>query len=133
MDRASIVTIVVDAGEDSSPDDLDALTRQLGTELRELDIESVALASAGDAPEGAKSGDVAALGALVVQLFPSVVPPLIGLLQAWSLRGHGRSVTIKIASADRSIELQYPVGTSEAELDRLIARVTAALGTSSTT
>jgi hypothetical protein len=126
--NAPTLTLVVDGGHDIAPDDLDALTRQLRQEMEDLGVESVTQAPAGAAPDGTKSVEAVALGTLVVRLFPAVLPSLIGFLQAWSLRGQNRAIVIKVTSANRAVELQYPVGTDRAEFDHVLTQVTAALG-----
>jgi hypothetical protein len=130
--QAPALMLLVDAGHEISPDDLDALTRQLRKELEGLDVESVTQATGGVAPDGTKSAEAVALGTLVVRLFPAVLPALMGFLQAWALRGQNRAITIRVSSANRSLELQYPVGTDRAEFDHVLSKVTAALDESAT-
>jgi hypothetical protein len=123
----STLTLVVDGGPDISPDELDAVTRQLRSELEELDVDSVSIKQGDATPEGTKAGDATVLGALVMNLVPAVVPRLIEFLQAWSLRGQGRTVTIKVAAKNRSAELQFPVGTDHQELERLVEKISASM------
>ena len=121
------LTLQIDAGRDALADDLDALTRRLRDELGDLDLQSVSLVKEGAAPSGAKSAEAVTLGALAVTLLPSVLPKLVEFLQAWSLRGQNRTVKIKANVGDRSVELEYSAGTSEAALRGLIDAVTANL------
>ena len=120
------VTLLIDAGPDALPDDLDAITRRLRDELTELDLQSVALVR-GDAPAGTKSAEAVTLGALAITLLPSLLPKLIEFIQAWSLRGQNRTVRIKANVGDRSVELEYCPGTSEAALKSLIDAMTSRL------
>jgi hypothetical protein len=74
------------------------LLRQLRSELRELDVESVTTEPGGPAPDDAK-GDALTAGALIVALSASggVFVSLITTLQDWLGRHSGRhriSVTI---------------------------------------
>jgi len=122
------LTIHIDAGHEALPDDLDARTRTLRDELDELDLQSLTLArSPGAAPAGTKSAEAITLGALAITVLPSVLPRLMEFIQAWSLRGQGRSVKIKANIGERSIEVEYSPGTSEAALKDLIETLTSTL------
>lgn len=82
------------AAEDATMEDIDWMTRQLLSELRELDIESAELTKGGEAPAGAK-GDPFSIGSIALELLPSVLPSVFGLVQAWVARGQGRTVKFK--------------------------------------
>jgi hypothetical protein len=79
---------------DTSAEDIDWMTRQLLSELRELDVESVELTRGGAAPAGSK-GDPITLGSIAIEVLPAVLPSIIGLVQAWASRGRGRTVKFK--------------------------------------
>lgn len=80
---------------DTTEEDIDRMTRQLLSELRELDIESAKLATNEiPAPEGAK-GDLSAIGSIALELLPVAIPSVLGLIQAWVTRGQGRIVKFK--------------------------------------
>lgn len=79
---------------DTTEEDIDRMTRQLLSELRELDVESVKLASDVRTPEGAK-GDPTIIGSIALELLPVAIPSVISLVQAWVSRGHGRTVKFK--------------------------------------
>ena len=120
--------IHLDAGHDALPDDLETLTHTLRDELEQLDLQSLALVRAGGAaPAGTKSAEVMTLGALAITVLPSVLPKLIEFIGAWSLRGQNRTVKIKANVGDRSLELEYSAGTSEAALKSLIDTLTSKL------
>jgi len=82
------------SAQDTSSEDIDRMTRQLLSELRELDIESVELTKGGIAPAGSK-GDPITLGSIAIQVLPAVLPSVIGLVQSWAARGQGRTVKFK--------------------------------------
>jgi hypothetical protein len=102
-----------------APDpDLDAekgerLTRQLRTEIAELDVESVDLAAESSVPDGAKAVDPAMVGAIVVALSASggVLPTVVGTVRDWlgrqsrphrvSMTIGGESIEMDRASADQ--------------------------------
>jgi hypothetical protein len=80
--------------KDTTEEDLDMLTRNLLKELRETDVTSANLVSIGTAPEGSK-GDPVTIGTLSLEVLPIVLPAVIGLVQAWVMRGQGRTVKFK--------------------------------------
>lgn len=82
------------SAQDTSAEDIDWMTRQLLSDLRELDIESVELTKGGIAPEGTK-GDPITIGSIAIQVLPAVLPSIVALVQAWSSRGQGRTVKFK--------------------------------------
>ena len=82
------------SASDATAEDIDWMTRQLLSELRELDVESVELTKGGAAPAGAK-GDPISIGSIALELLPSVLPSVVGLVQAWMSRGQGRTVKFK--------------------------------------
>jgi hypothetical protein len=82
------------SASDTTVEDIDWMTRQLLSELRELDVESAQLTKGGAAPAGAK-GDPISIGSIALELLPSVLPSVLGLVQAWVSRGQGRNVKFK--------------------------------------
>lgn len=125
--RATNLTIVVDGGRDALPEDIDALTRRLRSEIQDLGVENVALSAAGTTPSGTKSVEAVTIGALAVTILPPMLPRLIEFLQAWSLRGKDRTVKIKASVGDRSVDIEYPEGASEESVQELIQKMTDAL------
>jgi hypothetical protein len=97
---------------DATDEELDRFTRQLLSELRELDVESVELAKGDLAPKGSK-GDPITIGAIVVSSLPAVLPAVVSLVQSWSSRGEGRIVKFK----GKGIEFEGP----PEELQKLLA------------
>ncbi len=98
-----VVRIELDEGDD---EELDALARQLASELGEQDVESVMLARAGAAPEGSKAAEVLTLGAVAVAVLPAVLPKIVEFCQAWALRGQGRTVKFKGKVGGQDIEFE---------------------------
>ncbi len=92
--------------EGSDAEQLDHLTRQLLSEVRDLEIESAELDKGGAAPEGAKAIDPVTLGAIALVALPAVLPKLIDFLQSWVMRQHGRTVKFKGKISDRDIEFE---------------------------
>lgn len=99
---------------DATDEELDRVTRQLLSELRELNIESAELAKGGPAPEGSK-GDPITIGNIALEVLPVAIPSVIGLVQAWMNRGQGRTVKFK----GKGIEFE---GSPE-ELQKILAKL----------
>jgi hypothetical protein len=106
---------------DATEEDLDLMTRQLLSELQETDVDSAGLADGGEAPLGTKSGDVIALGSIVVSALPTVLPTIVGLVQAWAARGQGRTVKFKGKIGGGVVEFE---GSPE-ELQKLLVSLEA--------
>jgi hypothetical protein len=122
--NATRLTIEVDAGGDALPEDVDALTRRLRSEIQDFGVEEVTLKTTTAVPAGTKSVEAVTVGALAITLLPQVLPRLIEFLQAWSLRGKDRMVKIKASVGDRSVDIEYPEGASEVAVQELIQRMT---------
>ena len=92
------------------------MTRALRSQLGELDVERVTLASEGSAPRGAKAGEAFTVGALALVVLPTLLPKLVGFLQAWLTRSErkasmrirleddGKVVDIELDGTNRSVE-----------------------------
>jgi len=100
---------------------LDALTARLMRDLRDLGLESVERPPGRAVPEGAM-GDPFTLGALALVAIPTMLPKLVEFLQAWSLRGEGRKLTIK-TPAGLEVEFTPERKLSEAELLALVDKL----------
>ena len=80
---------------DATEEEIDRMTRQLLSELRETDVESAELTKGGDAPRGTKAGEALTMGSLVISALPSVLPSVLTVVQSWIARGQGRTVKFK--------------------------------------
>ena len=95
MDNPAFTALNIEIStSDATEEELDRMTHQLLSELRELDVESAGLAKGGSAPEGSK-GDPMVIGSIALELLPAVLPSVLGLVQAWLTRGQGRIVKFK--------------------------------------
>jgi hypothetical protein len=101
---------------DTTDEDIDQMTRQLLSELREMDVESAELAKGGVPPTGTKSVDPVMMGNIAIAVLPALLPQVVGLVQAWATRGHGRSVKFKGKVAGQLIDFE---GSAE-ELQKLL-------------
>ena len=109
------------SASDTTEEDIDRMTRQLLSELRDTDVESARLTSTGQIPAGAKSADAISVGSIMISAIPTVLPAIVGLVQSWAARGQGRTVKFKGQIGGGMIEFE---GSPE-ELQRLIASLEA--------
>ena len=77
-------------------------------------MTSANLVSIGPAPEGSK-GDPVTIGMLALDVLPTALPSVIALVQAWVMRGQGRTVKFK----GKGIEFEG----SPDELQKLLAKL----------
>ena len=114
---ARLARVVVVPDPDADAQERDELVRRLRAEVAEQEFDLVADAAAGPVPGGAKAADPAGVDSLIIALAASggVLTSLIGLLQAWLLRGAGRTLVVEI-DGDR---LELTAATS-AERRRLV-------------
>jgi hypothetical protein len=97
---------LVEPGAD--PAAVDELTGNLRLELLELDVDSVVPVAAGPAPPGSKGLELAAVGALLVQLKGSaaLVGSVVTTIRSWLRRGPSSTQrTLKITVDGRTLEL----------------------------
>jgi hypothetical protein len=101
--------------------ELDELTRQLRTEVTELQVDSIQSVSEGVAPAGTKGMDPAAIGQMAVTLAPAVLPPLFGLLKSWVERKPSTPVKVSVKIGRKTAQIEYdPTKTSAKDLELLI-------------
>jgi hypothetical protein len=106
---------------DSDAEELDRLTRQLRSQLAELDVDAVEPISGGPAPEGTKALDWVIVGGLLVRAGPAALSAVARTVQAWVARDARRSVTLR--RGDR--ELVLAAATAEQQ-ERLVEAFLAA-------
>ncbi|KOG38532.1 hypothetical protein [Streptomyces decoyicus] len=93
----SRLTLDLTGASDTDADELQLLAEQLRRALLELDVEDVQLSRQdGAAPEGAKPGEVIAVGALVVTTVPLLVRQVLQVVDTWLRNRPLRSVTVEI-------------------------------------
>jgi hypothetical protein len=109
--------LVLEPDPGLDPDACERLTRQLRTELVELDVESVVPAMGGTAPDGAKGTDPVTLGAVIVALSASggVFTGLIETLRDWLGRHAGRH-RISVTIDGDTIELERATAGQQRDL-----------------
>jgi hypothetical protein len=109
------VRILDDESDDAT---LERGSIQLSQELGELDVDAVSGLPSGDAPEGARSGPVAAIGALAVSLHPTaaLLVSLVQTVRGWLTRSGGKR-TVRLEIGGDVLEL---TGTTSAVQERLV-------------
>jgi hypothetical protein len=118
MDNQQTLTLNLDvSAADVSAEDLDSLARELLNELRDLDLESAELVRGDVAPDGTKAVDPVTIGSIAVVVLPGLLPKLVEFIQAWALRGQGRTVKFKGKIGGQIIQFE---GSSD-DLQKLIA------------
>ncbi|MEV0372016.1 hypothetical protein AB0I10_19670 [Streptomyces sp. NPDC050636] len=109
--------VVVGSEGEWDAEESERLTRRLRAEIAELDVESVRPLPGAPAPEGAKSGDAIAFGAIVVALSASggVFTQLIALLGDWLGRQSARH-RISVTIDDDTLELEQATADERRQL-----------------
>ena len=102
---ASQLEVNLHIDDDVSPLELEELTAAMRRELLLLDVQSVDRVPGGPAPEGAKGIELAAIGALIVNLGKAtpVLGQVVEVIQAWAARSPNR--TVKLTLAGDTLEL----------------------------
>jgi hypothetical protein len=97
-ERVARLGLRIVAGPEADAAELAGLAVDLRDQLLELDIECADHATAGQAPPGARAGEMLVAGALSVMLAQSskLLTALIETVQSWISRGGGRSVKLDI-------------------------------------
>jgi hypothetical protein len=113
---------------DADLEGVDELTHQLRLELLELDIDSVSPVLTGPAPAGSKGLELAAVGALLVQVAGSVdaVRTVVTALRSWLRRGSSRQRSLKISFDGRTLELTSATDAQQQQLVDEFVRALAA-------
>ncbi len=107
------------SAQDATTEDVDLMARQLLAELREMNVESASLSKSGLAPAGTKSADPVTVGSVAVAVLPALLPKIVESVQAWALRGQGRTVKFKGKINGQMVEFE---GHAE-DLEKLISKL----------
>lgn len=111
----------------ADPARLEELTTRLRSELLDLDVNDVERVSAGDAPDGSRAIELAAVGALIVTMEQSgaLVAKVVSTIREWLKRDPEPSRAVKITLGDQTIEL---TAASSDQQDRLVEEFIRAAG-----
>ncbi len=109
--------LVLEPDPELDPEACERLSRQLRSELAELDVESVVPVMGGTAPDGAKGTDPVTLGVVIVALSASggVFTGLIETVRDWLARHSGRH-RISVTIDGDTIELERASAAQQREL-----------------
>ena len=111
-EHPAALSVQVAVGPDGDADEVARATLQLRREFLDLDVDAVEVPGAGEPPPGSRAVDVAAVGALVVNLAD---PQLLAAVVASWLAGSSRR-SIKLQLGGDALEL---TGVSSSEQRRL--------------
>lgn len=115
------LTLIIETSPGVDAERLERWTRQLRTELRELNVGTVDLATNPAAPAGAKAVDAFSLGTLTMNVLPSLLPALLAYMQQWLTRTQDRTIKIKTQRGDQSVEVEFNRNAvSHDELESLV-------------
>ena len=103
----------------ADPARLEELTTRLRSELLDLDVNDVERVSAGEAPDGSRAIELAAVGALLVTMEQSgaLVAKVVSTIREWLKRDPEPTRAVKITLGDQTIEL---TAASSDQQDRLV-------------
>jgi Effector Associated Constant Component 1 len=121
-------TLAIELSEmGADPARLEGLTTRLRSELLDLDVNDVERVSAGDAPDGSRAIELAAVGALIVTMEQSgaLVAKVVSTIREWLRRDPEPTRAVKITLGDRTIEL---TAASSDQQDRLVEEFVRAAG-----
>jgi hypothetical protein len=94
--RATLV-LQIATGFDSDSEEISRATAQLRRELLDSDIDTVEAPSAGEPPPGAKGVNVAALGALIVNIADShLLAVVVTAVRSWLAGSSQRSIKLQL-------------------------------------
>ena len=114
-EHPATLSVQVAVGPDGDAEEVAQATLQLRRELLDLDVDAVEVPGAGEPPPGSRAVDVAALGALVVNLAdPQLLAAVVAAVRSW-LAGSSRR-SIKLQLGGDALEL---TGVSSSEQRRL--------------
>jgi hypothetical protein len=126
------ITLQLEGDRGMHPDELDDATRQLRSELLDMQVESIDLVGKQEVPAGAKSAEAITLGTMAMTVLPIFIPKIMEFLQSWVARNDGKTIKVKTQAGDRSIELEFShKAISQDELKTMIETLTHSLGASS--
>ena len=87
----------IDEGENADQVKIDRSTRQLYSELDEMDLGSIGYLEDPNPPEGTKQINAVLIGVIALEITIELLPKMVGILTNWTGR-----------SPERKIVLEYP-------------------------
>jgi hypothetical protein len=115
MEHPVVLGVQVAVGLDGDAEEVAQAAMQLRRELLDLDVDAAGAREAGEPPPGSRAVDLAAVGALVVNLADSqMLAAVVAAVRSWLAGSPRRS--IKLQLGDDALEL---TGVSSKEQRRL--------------
>jgi hypothetical protein len=116
MTSGALVVKITIAPDDPDPVRVERQARFLRDELRRLDDAHVHPGPTAAVPDGARGGEVAVAGAMLVEILPLLphLRALADMVRDWSRRSRSR---VTMVVGDESIEID---GATDAQTERLI-------------
>jgi hypothetical protein len=91
------IHVAVAVGPDGDAEEIAVATLQLRREFLDLDVEAVEVPRAGEPPPGTRAVDLAALGALVVNVADSqLLAAVLGAVRTWLAGSPRRSIKLQL-------------------------------------
>ena len=114
-EHASTLEIKVTAGRDGDADEIARATLLLRRELLDMNVDVFAAPTAGQPPRGSRGVDLAALGALVVNVAePPLLAAVVTAIRSWLAGSSRRSIKLELGG-----DILELTGVSSAEQRRL--------------
>lgn len=116
MDEHPVVLAVqVAVGPDGDAEEIAQATLQLRRELLDVDVDAVGATGAGEPPPGSRGVDVAALGAMVVNIADSqLLAAVVAAVRSWLAGSPRRSIKLQLGG-----DILELTGVSSGEQRRL--------------
>jgi hypothetical protein len=128
MQQSAALRVRIEA-PDLDDEEMDRLTRQLWSELRDnTDADRVELVETTESPMGTKGATALDLGIVAVQVLPTAVPSVISAIRGWTARKPRQTaMKVSVKVENRELSLEYPIGTmTNEQMMELITYVTKA-------
>jgi hypothetical protein len=122
---AAVLAVQVAVGPDSDDEEIAEATLQLRRELFDADVDAAEAHGQGEPPPGSRAVDVAALGALVVNVADSqLLAAVVAAVRSWLAGSPRRSIKLELGGD--SLELTGVSSRDQRRLtDEWLARHTA--------
>lgn len=121
--------LTVSAADDTTSEEVAAATQRLSRALADHAAVASVIPVMEPAPEGAKVGEVAALGSLLVAVGPAVIEQVFALVRDLFNRPGSTPTKVTIERSGRKVAVEFdPRQTSAEEITALAQQLSADLG-----
>jgi hypothetical protein len=113
-----LIAVELEGGDDAQ---VAQLSRELRSQITNLNVDAVEDVSLGQPPAGKKAADWVAIGQIAVTLAPVVVPPLVELIKSWVERKPSVPVKVTVKSGNKSATVAWdPTKTRAEDVDTIL-------------